>query len=180
MPRVNSFRLDGDHRLDRSSLLSGYPQQQNKKGHRIRSLHQSFSTFDFGPAAKGYSNSSIEEEFPRSADGNLTFNHTLRDLTLDCIDASKFEVSLEKESFLKYLRLVDVTRVLRNSQFLNELISDSNLLNSEPKEKSGRLKRRLDKVFQYYRTRRLINMVKRWFPKWKYFLPLSVSLAPGR
>jgi hypothetical protein len=61
---------------------------KKKKGHRIRSLHQSFSTFDFGPAAKGYSNSSIEEEFPRSADGNLTFNHTLRDLTLDCIDAS--------------------------------------------------------------------------------------------
>jgi hypothetical protein len=139
---------------------------------RISSLHRSItdvrSTLE--KAATEYTFESMEKEFPRLDDyrdvtyvgENIpTVARVLSDLIQECINASDFAVNEDQQSFMKYVRLVNVAGILRDSRFLSHLISNPNRANWERIQDALKLKRRLGKVCQYTTIRQLIEKVQR-------------------
>jgi len=139
---------------------------------RICGLHRSITDIrsTLEKAATEYTFESMEKEFPRSDDYRdimyvgediPTVARVLSDLIQECINASDFAVDEDQQSFMKYVRLVNVAGILRDSRFLSQLISDPNRKNWERIQDAVKLKRRLGKVCQYTRIRQLIEKVQR-------------------
>jgi hypothetical protein len=121
-------------------------------------------------AVTEYTFESMEKEFPRSDDYRDIMYvgedipmvaHMLSDLIQECINASDFAVDEDQQSFMKYVRLVNVAGILWDSHFLSQLISDPNRANWERIQDAVKLKQRLGKVCQYTRIRQLIEKVQR-------------------
>jgi len=89
-----------------------------------------------------------------------TASRMLSDLIQWCIIASDFAVDENKQSFIKYVRLVNTASILQDSRFLSQLISDSNRANWECIQDTVKSKRCLGKVCQYTRIWQLIEKVQ--------------------